>query len=72
MGHSGTGGNKSLLQMKVAIRYSKYQQVFIERFSSSSGDLIELEDPRDHDGKQPRQYTAQEDIISSLRLTQIR
>lgn len=58
--------------MKIAMRYSKYNQVFIERFSSSSGEGVEVEEARGSGGQQPRQNSAQEDIISKHRLTQTR
>lgn len=61
--HTGTGGNKSLIQMKIALRYSKYNQVFIERFSSSSGDVLDVEEARGS-GQQLQQHSAQDDIIS--------
>lgn len=68
--HKGaSGSNKNLLQLKIYKRYSKYGQVWLERYSSSPTDVMEAEDPKSFLNKYTTTAGSYDDRINQMKMT---
>lgn len=65
----GPGGGKNLIQLKILKRLGKYNQTWIERYSSSSQQGMEVEESKAFSNSYSMANSGPEDIISTHCLT---